>query len=375
MGAQACDWGWSALTQACVSQPLSQPVPANDAAFAARKGNLRLAVRSARRQLTLALSGQRPLLHSRIAPAWRRALWVHEGMPQIGDAMMDLAPRSLLAERGLSVDLFAAPHIAALFEGDPWLRRVTCDAAGLRADDYDFVIALGNDRKSLRVKRERLAGLPWVSLQGYYGGPDFHRARFATRRLADLLGSALAEDAYVAHSAQKLRLDPAAAACAAECTGGVPSVALALGGVHAERTYHRWPEVAEHLVRGGVRQLLLLGAANARALANALVAAVDGRIAVQDRVGRTDLHQAHALFAQSRVAACADGGLMHIALATPTPVVALFTSAIAPQWRLPLNGRGPSIVSPSQALDGIAPQAVADAVLAALRDGTLSRIA
>ena len=221
-------WWPDALAQACVQQPLSRPVPADDAAFRARKGTLKLAMRTARRQLLLGLSGQWPLQHPRIAPAWRRALWVHEGMPQLGDAMMDLAPRSLLAEHGIAVDLFAAPHIAALFAGDPWFQRTLCRADELHAENYDFVIALSHDRKSWRLKRERLAGLPWVSLHGFYGGPDFHRARFATLRLGDLLGLTLDDEALASHAAQKLRLGDAPARWAAEHVGTLPSVALAL---------------------------------------------------------------------------------------------------------------------------------------------------
>ena len=365
MKGPAGSWRPAALAEACVQQPLSQPVPADDG-FRARKGMLKLATRTARRQWLLGLSGQAPLLRERIAPAWRRALWVHQGMPQIGDAMMDLAPRSLLADHGLAVDLFAAPHIAALFEGDPWFRRVLSRPDEIRPEHYDFVIALSHDRKSWRLKRERLPELPWVSLHGYYDGPDFHRARFATRRLGDLLGLTLDDEALALHSAQKLHLRDASSRWAADQAGPLPGVALALGGVHAERTYRRWPAVAERLIERGVRHLLLLGSDNGRALADALVAAVAGRIPVLDLVGRATLHQTHAVFAAARVAVCADGGLMHLALATPTPAVSLFTAAIDPQWRLPLGRRGTSLVSTSNSVADIAPQAIAEAALAAL---------
>src|SRR5262249_15204214 len=92
-------WTPAALAQACVQQP-TRGIPADDGPFRARKGLWKLAVRTGRRQLLLASSGQLPLLRQRIDPAWRRLLWVHEGMPQIGDALMDLAPRSLLVEHG-----------------------------------------------------------------------------------------------------------------------------------------------------------------------------------------------------------------------------------------------------------------------------------
>jgi hypothetical protein len=358
-------WSPCGLAHACVHQPLSRPVPADDSAFRARKGTARLAWRTARRQWLLLLSGQRRWLRTRIDPAWRRALWIHEGMPQIGDALMDLAPRSLLVERGLAVDLFAAPHVAALFRDDAWFGRVLSTPADVMADAYDFAIVLSHDRKSLRLKRDRLAAMPWVSLQGFYGGPDFHRAQFAAQRLAALLGITLDEAALAVHSAQKLRLRDGDARWAAERVGEAPRVALALGGVHSERTYRRWSAVVEALAGCGIRQLLLVGAANGRELADRLVAAIAGRVPTLDLVGRTELRQAQALFALSDVAVCADGGLMHLALTTPAHVVGLFGAGIAPAWRLPLRCHGTSLVSLA-AVEAIPPQDIARAVRQAL---------
>ena len=176
----------------------------------------------------------------------------------------------------------------------------------------------------------------------------------------------LDDDALALHSAQKLHLADNHRRWAAEQVGPRQSVALALGGVHADRTYRRWPDVAGALVERGTAQLLLIGSDNGRTLADAVVAAVAGRIPVLDMVGRADLHQAHALFTASSVAVCADGGLMHLALATPTPVVSLFTAAIDPQWRLPMGRPGASLASVSNAVDDIAPQAIAEAVMSAL---------
>ncbi|HEV8312325.1 MAG TPA: glycosyltransferase family 9 protein [Burkholderiaceae bacterium] len=359
-------WTPKALAQACVQQPLTRPVPADDGPFRARKGLWKLAVRTGRRQLLLGLSGQLPLLRMRIDPAWRRLLWVHEGMPQIGDALMDLAPRSLLHERGLSVDLFAAPHIASLFAGDRWFTRVLSSDGDVQAQAYDAVIVLSHDRKALRLKRERLSALPWVSLQGYYGGPDFHRARFAARRVADLLGLTLSDAELAPHATQKLAVDAAASRWAAQHALARRTVAVALGGVRADRTYHRWVEVARLLQQRGIEQLLLLGGDNGRPLADELAAA-DGRPPMLDLVGRTDLRQAHALLSRASVAVCADGGLMHLAFAASIPVVSIFNAAIEPQWRLPPHASGASLASSTAVVDDLSPHAIADAVSTVLR--------
>lgn len=349
-----------ALADACVRQPLSVPVPADDAAFAARKGTLRLAMRTARRAVLLRLSGQRRHLKTYLAPAAHRLLWIHEGMPQIGDALMDLAPRSLLVEQGFILDLFAAPHIASLFEGDAYFARVLCAPDAVRADDYDAVIVLSHDRKALRLKRARLAALPWVSLHGWYGGPDFHRARFATRRLADLLGLTPAAADFARHSAQKLLLP----ADLADPVDGAAHdrIALALGGVWPARTYHRWAELVSLMSMRGQRRFVLVGGANGRELADALIARFGAELDLQDGVGRASLREAQALFARAAVVVVADGGLMHLALTTSTPVVALFNSAIRPEWRLPTVLNGIALQSAGAAVDDIAAESIANAV-------------
>ena len=351
-----------ALADACVRQPLSEPVPADDVGFAARKGTLRLAIRTARRGLLLRCSGQMPLLQPRFERAWRRVLWIHEGMPQIGDALMDLAPRSLLVELGMHVDLFAAPHIAALFDGDAWFARSLCRPEDVHAGDYDAAIVLSHDRKALVLKRHRLAALPWVSLQGFYGGPDFHRARFATRRLADLLRISLRPDEFARHSAQKLQVSAQAAADATRACPASDRVALVLGGVWPERTYHRWPELIGSLRARGLRRFMLVGAENGREMADRVNADAAGDIEVLDLVGRTRLTEAQALLARSAAVVCADGGLMHLALATPAPVIAMFNAAIDPQWRLPIRLNGVGLASSSREVDGLLPDVVAEAV-------------
>ena len=361
-------WEWlqtplRTLAQACVQQPLSQPVPADDEIFKARKGFFRLAFRAVRRMLLLRISGQLATLQPGLDHRFRRVLWIHEGMPQIGDALMDLAPRSLLVELGFQVDLFSSPHIATMFEHDAWFTRSLCNLEDLHIKDYDVAIVLSNDRKALGAKRTRLAGLPWVSLHGFYGGPDFHRACFATQRLADLLKVTLNAREFARHSAQKLPVSALANAKAQRLCPQTDGVALALGGVWPERTYRRWPQLVELLKAQGVQRFVLIGGENGREMADRVVAGASSDIQVLDFVGRTHLLEAHALFARCVAIVCADGGLMHLALTTAVPVVALFNTAIDPLWRLPTRFNGACLSSPNEQIDGLSENIVAVAVM------------
>lgn len=354
------------LARTCVQQPLSQPVPAGDATFEARKGIIRLAFRAARRMLLLRTSGQMATLRPALDHNFRRVLWVHEGMPQIGDALMDLAPRSLLVEKGFHVDLFTSPHIATMFEHDTWFTRTFCKLEDLHVDAYDVVIVLSFDRKALLAKRARLTGLPWVSLHGFYGGPDFHRSCFATQRLADLLKTTLNAQEFARHSAQKLPVNPLASVNAQELCPRTDGVALALGGVWPNRTYGRWPQLIEALRTRGMQQFMLIGAENGREMADRVVADASPDIQVLDLVGHTSLLEAHALIARCAVIVCADGGLMHLALTTGVPVVALFNASIDPQWRLPTRFNGVCLSSPSDEVNDLSESLIADAVIKAV---------
>src|SRR5687768_13327411 len=153
---------------ACATQPLSRPVPGETAAsHLADIGQAKAGRRAAWRHCLLWLSGQRRFKRDAFPPGARSVLWCYFGENQVGDALMDLAARSLLKELGFEVDLFTAPALAALFKDDPWLRRVGSSAEDFSGVAYDCAIVLSNKRRPLQQKIRGFPGLPWVSLHEY----------------------------------------------------------------------------------------------------------------------------------------------------------------------------------------------------------------
>jgi hypothetical protein len=345
-----------------ITQPVAAPVPSDDARFLASKGLRKVAARVLRRQLEVALSGQAGGERQRIEPGWRRALWIHAEAPQVGDALMDLAPRSLLAERGIAVDLLAPAVTAALFAGDRGFARVHSDPAQVRAAEHDFAIVDSRSWKALAAKRRCAPALPWVSLKGDYLGYDYHRGLFVTRRLAALLGIELDRAAESGHARQKLCLDLPADVGASTAPA---RIGLALGGVRPERTYGRWPEVAAGLHARGARDFVLFGSENGRAAADAVQARLPEGSCL-DLVARTDLHRTWRAIGEAALLLAADGGLMHLGLATSTPVVALFNAQVDPAWRLPPDFRGDALRAEGDEVSGIEPGRVQAAALGLL---------
>lgn len=334
------------------------PVPE----YVARKGTVRLSWRALRRELIYRLSGQTTLQSQAVAPHWKRGLFLYFGAEQIGDALMDLAPRSLLQQAGLRMDLLTSPGIASLFQGDPWFEQVASDPRALAdSGDYDFVITLSNKRRALLPKRRHFTHLPWLSLHESFCGPDFDRGGFAAQRLADVLGLQLSRNAFDFHARQKLL---PLEAPVIQATAAAP-VAICVGGVDPRRTYQQWQAVVARLVAQGVRDFLLVGSNNGVASAQQLADQFAGSASINNQVGATTLAQTRALLQHASVLACTDGGLMHVAAADDqVPMVALFCSTIRPEWRLRPQARALATLSSDTAdVNAITPDLVADHVL------------
>nr|WP_246294750.1 glycosyltransferase family 9 protein [Schlegelella koreensis] len=203
--------------------------------------------------------------------------------------------------------------------------------------------------------------LPWVSVRGDYLAYDYQRGLLATRRFADLLGVRL--DAAAEHRHARQKLDVPASPALAEAAAG--RIAITLGGVQPHRVYCGWPDVARALVARGHRRIALLGSSNGAALAHAVRAALAGGDAdVLDLVGKTDIAVTRNAMAASAAVLAVDGGLMHLACTTETPMLALFDATSLPVWRVPPDFDGRTLVSASADVNGIAPGAVVDAALA-----------
>jgi len=96
-------------------------------------------------------------------------------------------------------------------------------------------------------------------------------------------------------------------------SGDGPLIALAPGASWPSKRWpvERWEELAARLDAAGHR-LVVLGQAG------------EGLNGGEDFTGRTTVREAACLLHACRLAVCCDSGLMHLALASDTPVVALF---------------------------------------------------
>lgn len=335
-----------------ISQSITHPIDSNKRTYLLEKGIPKLGWRAFRRLLAYRLSGQKKYLVDQIKPQWQKCLWLYYDVPQIGDALMDLAPRSLLDERGIQVDLFCPPHIASLFEDDPWLNKVESDQSKIDANQYDFVIVSSLKWRSIRHKLRLARRLPWFSVFGKFSGPEINRALYSAKKIAEALDAKLDQNQLHFHSHQKLGLNQPLNAL--DHKGSITT--LAVGGADPTRTYKHWYEVVLALKKMGSKDVVLVGSENGASFVEKLLSLQDNTFKIKDLVGKTSLKECQKVMAESSLIIAADGGLMHIAISMNKPVIGLFNSAINPNWRLPDELQAYSIQTKSRDISAIPPQ-------------------
>lgn len=357
--------------------PFAQRIPSNVERYVAATPLSKMVRRRVRRWLWLAARRQIGLERANIDASHRRILWIHEGMPQVGDSLMDLACRKLLRGRGATVDLLIDRHLVALYADDEVFARVYGDPREAAANAYDLVVVLGASSRNFGSKLAHFRRLPYVSLHGYYTGPEFQRTLFGYFRLAQLLGDGVDEAAIRAEATPWMTVGEPARTAVSALRLPARFIAVAVGGVRGFRTYAHWPAVVAELgARGVDLPIVLVGGANGRFVRDAILAG-PGAAAVIDRVDCHPLPEVFEILRRATLAACADGGLLHVANAARTSTVSLFAERIEPEYRLTQANRSFALYSASEVSD-IAPARVAEAIERALREPisglTVSRV-
>ena len=161
--------------------------------------------------------------------------------------------------------------------------------------------------------------------------------------------------------------------------GHRPFVALAPGAAHATKRWpaDRWQALAAALIERG-SDVVLVGGPGDREVADAVAAATAGAASA---AGRTSLQETGAIIRRATTAVSGDTGVMHMATAVGTAVVALFGPTVrqfgffpyaerARVVELPLGCRpchamgGPVCpLGHHLCLRGIAPESVMEAVM------------
>lgn len=242
-----------------------------------------------------------------------RILWVNYAAPSLGDSLMDLAARTLLA--GKDVTLLTSSKNSVLYANDQYFNEVYTSSREVRKASrekrFDLVIC---DAYSPRVLWKKVWAAPRVEFVGLYeflNGFEVHRTYFAFVRMMELL--ALEEISQPMRPTINLPL---------EFKDAQPEidVCIAIGGEWSFRKYDHWPSVVSCLIAKGYT-VSIVGSDNGIRDASKIL---ESEPYVRSTVGVLSLSEVVVEIANARVFIGADGGLWHVACAIPRPSVVLF---------------------------------------------------
>lgn len=315
-------------------------IPSNWRLLWREKGMIKSAWRRIKRDLLLLLTGQKFLLKHRIPSSAKRILVVYRARPQLGDSIQELSGRVQLQASGRVIDLYTEQIIASIYSGDTVFNKVSSDFRELRSD-YDFIVLMSMSWKNMAPK---LKAWPWTSFSVVYGyshGIELDQLGLSYAAFSAMNG---VQRPAICRPVFNLRYSHAPA------SRDTHAVAIAVGGIGADRVYQHWPTVVARLLDARKNdqdfKIFLLGSSNGRVDANAILAHIRHDPRVHDLVGKTSLEESFAQLKHVGLLICADGGLMHIATCAGTPLISLFANVIHPLFRLKKEAQALAIHAP-----------------------------
>lgn len=304
------------------------------------------------------------LVRDRLPPAPARLLWVHYSSRSIGDAIMELAGRTLLENYHL--ELLANRQHLELFASDPYFKRAFSNPEQLDEEQYDFVLLDIWNTRSLAFKRRVCPHLPCASLQGFFYGAVYNQVLFSCYRIHHLLGYPHEQERLRRYLRPRLFVETEP--CPLPPKGKSQRIALMLGGVYAFKTYQHWPDVLRRLqdqwpLDRPVPEFVLVGSSNGQGLVEPALQACS-RFEATSCVGALTLRQTARVLSTCDFFLGTDGGLMHCADALGVRGVALFGN-IPPHLRLAPDS-GMHTLFDTEAVSNIPSARVAEAILSVL---------
>lgn len=280
-----------------------------------------------RREVFLLVSGQKFLERKSIPEGTTKILWLAPSIKNIGDAVMALSGRKLLADKDYQLDVLLDEKIYPLFVDDEWFNQVYTDPAKITAD-YDLILLDSVKSISLKTKKKYFNKVPYCHFRGHFDGVEFNWILYSFHRINALLN----------YPYEQKQLDLMARPELKGIKGKVVKnqLIIAIGGEDEKRrVYDKWTEVLDKLfLKCPQLTVILAGNANAVIDAEKIIEIFPNRVI--NKVNMLNLAETTQLIASSEYFIGCDGGLMHIASAYGLKGVALF-GYFEPEYRLPIT--------------------------------------
>jgi len=311
--------------------PFKFEIPNYTKIFLNNRSSIYTWIKYIKRYLYILVKGQKSLEVFMISNKHQNILWINFSAPSLGDSLMDLSSRTLLADK--KIDLLTDKNNANLYKDDLFFSSIFTSSNEVIKKNYDLVIIDSFSTKSINIKVISARATNFVGLYGYFNGPEVNRVLFSFHKMNKLLG----------YPNTKTEIDNKAKSSMTISTfdkGVVQSlklpnffIAIVIGGEWDYRIYKNWATVIERLLlKDSNLHLILLGSENAKAAEQEILEKFTTPRLIS-YVSKFSFNQTAQIISQANFLFCCDGGLMHAANALGTNIIPLF-ARLEPEMQL-----------------------------------------
>ena len=261
-----------------------------------------------------------------ILDSHKKILWINKSAPSLGDSLMDLSSRVLIASK--DVDLLTDKKNAFIYESDAIFRHTFYEIQDLKGKFYDLIILDSYSTRTIELKNKLFPDTDFVSMFGFFNGPEVNRVLFSFHRMNNLSGrktpsleiEKIALPSLSINKVKSLKLPN-------------KFITIAVGGEWKYRTYENWSEVVAIINKKHKKiKIVLVGSENGKDYARSILSKFpEGR--VLDCVGRYSFKETAKIISKSDIFLGCDGGLMHAANCFQKILVPLF-ARLEPKMQL-----------------------------------------
>jgi len=275
-----------------------------------------------KRYLFIILNGQRKLELFSILPKHKDILWINISAPSFGDSLMDLSSRVLL--EGRNIDLFTIKNVDDIYSTDKSFNNVYSNEEIASKNKYDLVILDSFSSRSIKVKCRVAPRANFIGMFGYFNGPEVNRALFSFHQMNNLLDYKMSEKEINSITRTSISISKVDKDLINKINLPDKYIAIVLGGEWEYRTYNKWDEVIEYIIKNHHHiSIALIGSGNANVIANKLIKQFPSNNLL-NYVSKFTFNQTAQIIKQADILICCDGGLMHAANASNKTIVPLF---------------------------------------------------
>jgi len=306
--------------------PFNEDIPCYLVAYLSQIKKPSRIIKYIKRYLFLVLKKEIKNEKENISEQDKRILWINKSAPSLGDSLMDLSSRMLLRSR--NIDLFTDKKNAHIYEKDPIFKNTFYKTKDLKGEAYDLIILDSYSTRTIDLKNKLFPHANFVSIFGFFNGPEVNRVLFSFHRMNSLLGRIMS-------SSEIEKIARPSMGISKVIPIKLPNeyITIAVGGEWEYRTYQRWAEVVTLILKKFKNiRIVLVGSKNGKSCAKSITSRfpIDQVI---DCVGKYSFVETATIISKSKIFVGCDGGLMHAANCSQRILVPLF-ARLEPRMQL-----------------------------------------